>query len=84
MPPVNTIDTHCNLFALIEGTACPTPSAYTVLYFPGSYLLGVTAMKHYTDWLRHRRVSLTLQSEHLRCLQAKPANLSSICSRVVP
>jgi len=49
-----------------------------------SHLIGVTALKCCTDRQGHWLVSLTLHSEYLRCLQATPANLSGICSHVVP
>jgi hypothetical protein len=53
--PIDTIDTHCNLFAfpkrsptLIEGTGCLTLSAYRTL-LSCSYLSGVSAMRRDTD-----------------------------------
>ncbi len=57
--------------------------SYRTLLFC-SRLFGVTAMKCCTDCQGHRIVSLTPHSEYLHCLQATRANLSSICSHVVP
>ena len=90
---MNTIDMHCNLFpsrcesfALIEGTPCRTVSYRTVSYrtvLPCSHLFGVITLKLH-GLIGHWLVTLTPHSEYLHCLQAKPANLSSICSHVVP
>jgi len=76
---------HCNLIASLKtriDRVVEHVSLYlhTVLYFPVVFPLAQGCK----DLSRHRKISLTLHIERLHCFRAKKANLSGICSHVVP